>query len=146
MANSEFPAEFIYENLMIEANVIHRAWRQEVQDLLYFGSTCMYPRLCAQPMREEELVTGTLEPTNEPYALAKLAGWKLCESYNRQYRTRYRTYLPTNLYGPHDNFHPEHRSRHPCSATSVPSGKAGRTASGDDLGQWRSSARVLVCG
>ena len=93
---------------MMEANVIHQAWRQEVQDLLYFGSTCMYPRLCPQPMREEELLTGPLEPTNESYALAKLAGWKLCESYNRQYGTRYRTVLPTNLYGPHDNFHPEH--------------------------------------
>lgn len=107
-ANSQFPAEFIYENLMMEANVIHQAWRQGVQDLLYFGSTCMYPRLCTQPMREEELLTGPLEPTNEPYALAKLAGWKFCESYNRQYGTRYRTVLPTNLYGPHDNFHPEH--------------------------------------
>lgn len=107
-ANSEFPAEFIYENLMMEANVIHQAWRQGVQDLLYFGSTCMYPRLCTQPMREEELLTGPLEPTNEPYALAKLAGWKLCESYNRQYGTCYRTVLPTNLYGSHDNFHPEH--------------------------------------
>jgi len=77
-------------------------------DLLFFGSTCMYPRLCAQPMRESELLSGRLEPTNEPYALAKLAGWKLCESYNRQYGTRYRTVLPTNLYGPHDNFHPVH--------------------------------------
>lgn len=107
-ANSQFPAEFIYENLMMEANVIHQAWRQGVQDLLYFGSTCMYPRLCVQPMREEELLTGPLEPTSEPYALAKLAGWKLCESYNREYGTRYRTVLPTNLYGPHENFHPEH--------------------------------------
>ena len=107
-ANSQLPAEFIYENLMMEANVIHQSWQQGVQDLLYFGSTCMYPRLCAQPMREEELLTGPLEPTNEPYAMAKLAGWKLCEGYNRQYGTRYRTVLPTNLYGPHDNFHPEH--------------------------------------
>ena len=79
-ANSQLPAEFIYENLMMEANVIHQSWQQGVQDLLYFGSTCMYPRLCAQPMREEELLTGPLEPTNEPYAMAKLAGWKLCES------------------------------------------------------------------
>ena len=107
-ANSQFPAEFIYENLMIETNVIHQAWQHGVMDLLFFGSTCMYPRLCAQPMRESELLSGRLEPTNEPYALAKLAGWKLCESYNRQYGTRYRTVLPTNLYGPHDNFHPVH--------------------------------------
>ena len=107
-ANSQFPAEFIYENLMMEANVIHQAWLQGVQDLLYFGSTCMYPQFCVQPMREEELLTGPLEPTSEPYALAKLAGLRLCESYNRQYGTRYRTVLPTNLYGPHDNFHPEH--------------------------------------
>ncbi len=107
-ANDSYPAEFIYRNLMIEANVIHEAWRAGVQRLLFLGSSCIYPRLAAQPMRESELLQGALEPTNEPYAVAKIAGIKLCESYNRQYATDYRSLMPTNLYGPGDNFHPEH--------------------------------------
>ncbi len=106
-ANSTYPAEFIFQNLMIAANIIHQAWLHEVQELLFFGSTCMYPRECLQPMREESLLTGSIESSNEAYALAKLTGWKLCESYNRQYGTRFRTILPSNLYGPHDNFHPK---------------------------------------
>ncbi|HXZ48159.1 MAG TPA: GDP-L-fucose synthase [Usitatibacter sp.] len=106
-ANDAYPAEFIYENLMIEANVIHQAWRSGVRELLFLGSSCIYPRLAAQPMREEALLTGTLEPTNEPYAVAKIAGIKLCESYNRQHGTDYRSVMPTNLYGPGDNYHPE---------------------------------------
>ena len=107
-ANDAYPAEFIYRNLMIEANVIHEAWRAGVGRLLFLGSSCIYPRLAAQPMRESELLQGALEPTNEPYAVAKIAGIKLCESYNRQYATDYRSLMPTNLYGPGDNFHPEH--------------------------------------
>lgn len=107
-ANNEFPAEFIYDNLAIEANVIHEAFRAGVERLLFLGSSCIYPKLAAQPMAESALLTGTLEPTNEPYAIAKIAGIKLCESYNRQYGTDFRSVMPTNLYGPNDNFHPEH--------------------------------------
>tara|TARA_R110001599_G_scaffold60939_3_gene169274 strand:+ start:45739 stop:46704 length:966 start_codon:yes stop_codon:yes gene_type:complete len=106
-ANNEYPAEFIYENLIIEANIIHAAHLAGVQKLLFLGSSCIYPKHAEQPMREEALLTGTLEPTNEPYAIAKIAGIKLCESYNRQYGRDYRSVMPTNLYGPHDNFHPE---------------------------------------
>jgi GDP-L-fucose synthase len=106
-ANNTFPAEFIYENLMIEGNVIHEAWRAGVKRLLFLGSSCIYPVNAAQPMREDALLTGTLEPTNEPYAVAKIAGIKLCESYNRQYGVDYRSVMPTNLYGPGDNYHPE---------------------------------------
>ncbi|MEP6939487.1 MAG: GDP-L-fucose synthase [Rudaea sp.] len=106
-ANDTYPAEFIYRNLMIEANVIHEAWRSGVPQLLFLGSSCIYPRLAAQPMAETALLTGPLEPTNEPYAIAKIAGIKLCESYNRQYGVDYRSVMPTNLYGPGDNYHPE---------------------------------------
>lgn len=106
-ANDTYPASFIYENLMIEANVIHQAYRAGVKKLLFLGSSCIYPRAVAQPMAEDALLTGALEPTNEPYAIAKIAGIKLCESYNRQYGTDYRSVMPTNLYGPGDNFHPE---------------------------------------
>lgn len=106
-ANNTQPAEFIYENLMIECNVIHAAFTAGVRKLLFLGSSCIYPRAVAQPMRENALLTGILEPTNEPYAIAKIAGIKLCESYNRQYGTDYRSVMPTNLYGPEDNFHPE---------------------------------------
>jgi GDP-L-fucose synthase len=110
-ANNTFPAEFIYQNLMIEANVIHQAFQSGVKKLLFLGSSCIYPKLAPQPMNEEALLTGTLEPTNEPYAIAKIAGIKLCESYNRQYGTShgidYRSVMPTNLYGPGDNYHPE---------------------------------------
>jgi len=106
-ANDTYPAQFIYENLMIEANVIHEAWRAGVKRLLFLGSSCIYPRLAEQPMREEQLLTGTLEATNEPYAIAKIAGIKLSESYNRQYGTDYRSVMPTNLYGPGDSYHPE---------------------------------------
>ena len=106
-ANNTFPGEFIYQNLAIQTNVIHEAWRHGVQDLVYFGSGCMYPKLCEQPMREEALLTGALEPTNEPYAVAKIAGMSMCLSYNRQYQTNYRVLIPTNLYGIEDNFHPD---------------------------------------
>lgn len=106
-ANSIYPADFIYENLLMECNVIHQAFSAGVQRLLFLGSSCIYPKHADQPMREEALLTGTLEHTNEAYAIAKIAGIKLCESYNRQYGTDYRSVMPTNLYGPGDNFHPE---------------------------------------
>ena len=103
-ANDTYPADFIYDNLLIETNSIHAAWRHGVERLLFLGSSCIYPRLAEQPMRESALLTGPLEPTNEPYAIAKIAGIKLCESYNRQYGTDFRSVMPTNLYGPGDNF------------------------------------------
>lgn len=106
-ANNNYPADFIYENLMIEANIIHSAHINNVQKLLFLGSSCIYPKLAEQPMQETALLTGTLEETNEPYAIAKIAGIKLCESYNRQYGRDYRSVMPTNLYGVNDNFHPE---------------------------------------
>ena len=106
-ANNTYPAEFIYQNLMVEANVIHEAWQAGVQKLLFLGSSCIYPRRAPQPMSEGALLTGPLESTNEPYAIAKIAGIKLCESYNRQYGTDYRSVMPTNLYGIGDNYHPE---------------------------------------
>lgn len=104
VANNTYPADFIYDNLMIEANVIHSAYRQGVTKLLFLGSTCIYPKLAPQPLREEYLLTGPLEPTNEPYAVAKIAGITLCRSYNRQHGTRFISAMPTNLYGPGDNF------------------------------------------
>ncbi|WP_322401502.1 GDP-L-fucose synthase [Massilia luteola] len=106
-ANNTYPAEFIYDNMMVQANVVHEAWQSGVEKLLFLGSSCIYPRLAQQPIREEYLMSGMLEPTNEPYAMAKIAGIKLCESYNRQYGTDYRSVMPTNLYGPGDNYHPE---------------------------------------
>jgi len=106
-ANNTYPAEFIYQNMMMEANLVNEAWRVGVHKLLFLGSSCIYPKLAAQPMREDALLTGTLEATNEPYAIAKIAGIKLCESYNRQYGTDYRSVMPTNLYGTGDNYHPE---------------------------------------
>jgi GDP-L-fucose synthase len=106
-ANNTYPADFIYQNLMMQANIIHAAHTHGVQKLLFLGSSCIYPRMAAQPMREEALLTGSLEPTNEPYAIAKIAGIKLCESYNRQHGRDYRSVMPTNLYGPGDNYHPQ---------------------------------------
>lgn len=106
-ANDTYPADFIYQNLMMEANIIHSAHTNGVQKLLFLGSSCIYPKHAEQPIKEQALLTGRLEPTNEPYAIAKIAGIKLCESYNRQYGRDYRSVMPTNLYGPNDNFHPE---------------------------------------
>jgi GDP-L-fucose synthase len=132
-ANDSYPAEFIYQNLMIEANVIDSAFRNGVQKLLFLGSSCIYPKLAPQPMREDALLTGPLESTNEPYAIAKIAGIKLCESYNRQYGNShgldYRSLMPTNLYGPGDNYHPENahvipamiRRFHEAKASEAPS-------------------------
>lgn len=106
-ANNNYPADFIYQNLMMQCNVIHAAHQADINKLLILGSSCIYPKLAQQPMNEAQLLTGTLEPTNEPYAVAKIAGIKLCESYNRQYGRDYRSVMPTNLYGENDNFHPE---------------------------------------
>jgi GDP-L-fucose synthase len=128
-ANNTYPAEFIYQNLMIEANVINAAYYNGVDKLLFLGSSCIYPKMAPQPMREDALLTGTLEPTNEPYAISKIAGIKLCESYNRQYGIDYRSVMPTNLYGPGDNYHPENshvipaliRRFHEAKVTNAPS-------------------------
>lgn len=132
-ANNTYPAEFIYENLMVQANVIEAAFRHGVRKLLFLGSSCIYPRMIPQPMTEASLLTGTLEPTNEPYAIAKIAGIKLCESYNRQYGEShgldYRSVMPTNLYGPGDNYHPQNshvipaliRRFHEAKISSAPS-------------------------
>ena len=106
-ANNTYPAEFIYENMAVQSNVIHEAWRSGITRLLFLGSSCIYPRMAPQPIKEEYLMSGALEPTNEPYAIAKIAGIKMCESYNRQYGTDFRSVMPTNLYGPGDNYHPE---------------------------------------
>jgi len=134
-ANNTYPAEFIYQNLMIEANIIHAAFQNGVKKLLFLGSSCIYPRAVEQPMREDALLTGGLEATNEPYAIAKIAGIKLCESYNRQYGKShgidYRSVMPTNLYGPGDNYHPENshvipgliRRFHEAKANNTPSVK-----------------------
>jgi GDP-L-fucose synthase len=132
-ANNTYPADFIYQNLMVQANVVDAAFRNGVQKLLFLGSSCIYPRMAKQPMREDALLTGVLEPTNEPYAIAKIAGIKLCESYNRQYGhsygVDYRSVMPTNLYGPGDNYHPENshvipaliRRFHEAKVSQVPS-------------------------
>ena len=106
-ANSTYPADFIRENLVVQTNVIHESWRNDVEKLMFFGSSCIYPKLCPQPISEESLLTGELEPTNEAYALAKIAGIKTCQSYNQQYGTTFISAMPTNLYGINDNFHPE---------------------------------------
>jgi GDP-L-fucose synthase len=128
-ANNAYPAEFIYDNLMVEANVVHESWRTGVKAMLFLGSSCIYPRMAPQPMEEDALLTGKLEATNEPYAVAKIAGIKLCESYNRQYGTDYRSVMPTNLYGPGDNYHAENshvipgllRRFHEANAAKAPS-------------------------
>lgn len=106
-ANNEYPAEFIRDNLAIQTNIIHAAWKQQVKRLMFLGSSCIYPKQAPQPMKEDSLLTGPLEPTNRPYALAKIAGIEMCWSYNRQYGTKYLAVMPTNLYGPGDNYHPE---------------------------------------
>ena len=132
-ANHTYPAEFIYQNLMMQANVIDAAFRHGVQKLLFLGSSCIYPKLAPQPMREDALLTGTLEPTNEPYAIAKIAGIKLCESYNRQYGQShwvdYRSVMPTNLYGPGDNYHPENSHVIPALIRRFHEAKANRAPS-----------------
>jgi GDP-L-fucose synthase len=124
-ANNTYPAQFIYDNLMVQANVVHEAWRANVERLLFLGSSCIYPRLAPQPIREDYLMEGALEPTNEPYAVAKIAGIKLCESYNRQYGTDFRSVMPTNLYGPGDNYHPQNSHVIPALVRRFHEAKAG---------------------
>jgi GDP-L-fucose synthase len=132
-ANNTYPADFIYENLMVQANVIEAAFRAGVKKLLFLGSSCIYPRLAPQPMREEALLTGPLEPTNEPYAIAKIAGIKLCESFNRQHGKShgvdYRSVMPTNLYGPGDNYHPENSHVIPALIRRFHDAKVSKAAS-----------------
>ena len=128
-ANNEYPADFIYQNLMIESNIIHSSYINKVQRLLFLGSTCIYPKLASQPISETALLTGTLEPTNEPYALAKIAGIKLCESYSRQYACDFRSVMPTNLYGPGDNYHPENSHVIPAILRRFHEAKLNNTAS-----------------
>lgn len=122
-ANNTYPAEFTYQNLMIQNNVIHEAWQSGIKKLLFLGSSCIYPRDCPQPMMEKHLLTGPLEPTNEPYAIAKIAGIKMCESYNRQYGTDFRSVMPCNLYGPGDNYHPENSHVIPALIRRIHSAK-----------------------
>ncbi len=133
IANSIYPAEFIYQNLMMQTNVIDAAFRHGVQKLMFLGSSCIYPKLAPQPMREDALLTGMLEPTNEPYAIAKIAGIKLCESYNRQYGNShgvdFRSVMPTNLYGPGDNYHPENSHVIPALIRRFHEAKAGNASS-----------------
>ncbi len=122
-ANNTYPAEFIYQNLMIQNNVIHSAYKSGVAKLLFLGSSCIYPKLAKQPITESELLNGYLEPTNEPYAIAKIAGLKMCESYNRQHGVDYRSVMPTNLYGPGDNYHPENSHVIPALIRKMHEGK-----------------------
>ena len=129
LANNTYPADFIYENLILQANVIHQAHSAGIERLLFLGSSCIYPREAGQPMREDALLTGVLEPTNEPYAVAKIAGIKLCESYNRQFGRDYRSVMPTNLYGPGDNFHPENSHVVPALMRRLHEAKAEAAAS-----------------
>ena len=124
-ANNTYPAEFIYQNLMIQNNVIHSAYKSGVVKLLFLGSSCIYPKFAKQPITESELLDGYLEPTNEPYAIAKIAGIKMCESYNRQYEVDYRSVMPTNLYGPGDNYHPENSHVIPALIRKMHEGKVG---------------------
>lgn len=122
-ANNTYPAEFIYQNLMIQNNIINSAYQSEVNKLLFLGSSCIYPKLAKQPINESQLLDGYLEPTNEPYAIAKIAGIKMCESYNRQYGTDYRSVMPTNLYGPGDNYHPDNSHVIPALIRKMHEGK-----------------------
>lgn len=128
-ANNEYPAEFIRDNLAIQTNIIHAAWKNGVKRLMFLGSSCIYPKLCPQPMQEEYLLTGPLEPTNRPYALAKIAGIEMCWSYNRQYGTQYLAVMPTNLYGPGDNYHPENSHVIPALLRKFHEGKVNNSPS-----------------
>ena len=144
-ANNTYPADFIYQNLMIEANIIHAAYSNSVKKLLFLGSSCIYPKHVNQPMREDALLTDTLEPTNEPYAVAKIAGIKLCESYNRQYETDYRSVMPTNLYGPGDNYHPENGHVIPALIRRFHEAKEQCQPTVMILGKWHTLQRVSLC-
>jgi len=143
VANQQLPAEFIYQNLQIEANVIHSAWQTGVQRLMMLGSSCIYPKLAPQPMTEDALLQGALEPTNEPYAIAKIAGIKMCESYFRQYGADFRAVMPTNLYGPWDNFHPQHSHVIPGMMLRLHQAKLNQSASVDIWGSGRAKREFL---
>jgi GDP-L-fucose synthase len=143
VANQQLPAEFIYQNLLIEANVIHSAWQTGVQRLMMLGSSCIYPKLAPQPMTEDALLQGALEPTNEPYAIAKIAGIKMCESYFRQYGADFRAVMPTNLYGPWDNFHPQHSHVIPGMMLRLHQAKLNQSASVDIWGSGRAKREFL---
>jgi GDP-L-fucose synthase len=145
-ANNTYPADFIQDNLLVQSNVIGAAQRAGVQRLLFLGSSCIYPKLATQPMREEALLTGGLEPTNEPYAIAKIAGIKLCESMNRQHGTDYRAVMPTNLYGPGDNFHPENSHVIPAMLQRFHQAVARRRGGGGDLGHGHADAGIPARG
>jgi GDP-L-fucose synthase len=142
-ANNTYPADFIYQNLIMEANVIHQAFCANVKNILFLGSSCIYPKLASQPMSEEALLTGTLEPTNEPYALAKIAGIKLCESYNRQHGTNYRSVMPTNLYGPGDNFDLENSHVIPALMRKFHEAKMAKKASVEVWGSGKARREFL---
>lgn len=145
VANNSFPAEFIYDNLMIQTNVIHHAWLNGVKKLLFLGSTCIYPKLAPQPIKEESLLTGPLEPTNEAYAIAKIAGIKMCQSYNRQYGTRFISAMPTNLYGPNDNFDLETSHVLPALMRKFHEAKMGNGERGTGNGE-KHQAHVTIWG
>ena len=146
IANSSFPAEFIHDNLMIQNNVIHNAYLTGVRRLLFLGSTCIYPRLAPQPMKEEYLLTGPLEPTNEPYAIAKIAGITMCRSYNRQYGTAFLAAMPTNLYGPNDNFDLERSHVLPALLRKFHEAKVAGRTHGNNLGFGSAVPGISPCG
>ena len=146
VANNTYPADFIYENMMIESNIIHAAHLHNVNKLLFLGSSCIYPKMAKQPIAESELLQGTLEATNEPYAIAKIAGIKLCESYNRQYNRDYRSVMPTNLYGPHDNFHPSNSHVIPALLRRFHAGDCRKRPGRGGVGQRNTNARVPARG
>lgn len=145
LANSTFPAEFIYQNLLIQSSMIHASYKAGVRKLLFLGSSCIYPRDCPQPIKEEYLLTGMLEPTNEPYAIAKIAGIKMCQAYNRQYGTRFISVMPTNLYGPGDNFDLETSHVLPALIRKFHEGKV-RRANPLEVGGWRLEAKAKDMG
>ena len=145
-ANQTYPGEFIYENLQIKNNIIHSGHLNNVQKLLFLGSSCIYPRLVQQPMSENALLTGILEATNEPYAIAKIAGIKMCESYNRQYGRDYRSVMPTNLFGPGDNYHPENSHVVPALIRRFHEAKKRQSRRSFSLGIRQTEARIPLCG
>ena len=144
-ANNTYPADFIYQNLMIQTNIIHAAHQNNIQKLLFLGSSCIYPKSVKQPMQEGALLTGALEPTNEPYAIAKIAGIKLCESYNRQYNHDYRSVMPTNLYGPGDNYHSENSHVIPSLIRKFHEAKVNNAQKVIIWGSGKTKERVFIC-
>jgi GDP-L-fucose synthase len=145
IANNTYPAEFIMQNLQIQTNVIDAAYRHKVERLLFLGSSCIYPKLAPQPLKEEYLFTGPLEPTNRPYAIAKIAGIEMCWSYNRQYKTKFLAAMPTNLYGIGDNYHPENSHVIPGLIRRFHEAVKNGSPVGDDLGYRHAPARISVC-